>query len=104
LPTAREAPFYGLSGDCQKAEDTILFPRLLRNRKSNARKSGFRAFDYGRFRAEFRAFDYSTIALTFPEEISSFNNINNATQEDPQALSFEPAGFSYCRELNTQPS
>jgi hypothetical protein len=47
MPIAQEAPVYGLSRDSGFAEDTILYPRLLRNRKSNARKSEIRAFDYG---------------------------------------------------------
>jgi len=69
--SAQEAPIYVSFGDSRFAEDQILNPRLLSNGKSNAGKSEFRAFDFGRYWAGFRAFDYSTLAIIFPEEISS---------------------------------
>ena len=64
MPIAQEAPVYGLSRDSGFAEDTILYPRLLRNRKSNAQKSEFRAFDYRRLWAEFRAIDFLSYFIT----------------------------------------
>ena len=47
------------------AEETILNARLISIRKSNARKSEFRAFDYGRFWAGFRAIDSVAYSITF---------------------------------------
>ena len=68
-PWAQEAPVYGLSGDPGFAEESILNARLLSNRKSNARKSEFRAIDFGRCWAGFRAFDvggiFTLLADTF---------------------------------------
>ena len=58
---AREAPVYGLSGDSTKAEESILFPRLLSNRKSNARKSEFRAFDYRNYGLSFAHLTFCAI-------------------------------------------
>jgi hypothetical protein len=54
-PKAQEVPVYGPFELSLFAEETILNARLLSNRKSNARKSAFRAFDYGRLRTEFRS-------------------------------------------------
>jgi hypothetical protein len=64
-PRAKKAPIYGPSELLHFAEETILNARLLSNRKSNARKSEFRAFDYGRFWAGFRAIDSVAYSITF---------------------------------------
>ena len=47
----------GLLGIAKKAEDKMLNTRLISFRKSNARKSEFRANDYERLRAGFRAIE-----------------------------------------------
>ncbi len=59
MPRAEKAHKLGLSGDTVFAEESILNARLLSNRKSNARKSEFRAIDYRRNWAGFRAFVYA---------------------------------------------
>ena len=64
-PRAQEAPFYWPFELSHFAEETILNARLLSNRKSNARKSEFRAIDYGRYRAEFRAIDVEVLLHLF---------------------------------------